>query len=387
MPDNRKGGGKSGGDDAPEKKLTPKQRRRRRNRREDRQDRREERRENQLEKLSPMERRRRIERLEDNDDLSKKQRKTRIRNTRQSGPVWSEERFEEYRRRQRRKHRDKGGAEHPGLPPRDMNALAILEQKFKDYGLSVLVPKISSMLEQGWSAPEIELELQETTEWKLRFAGNERLRANGLPVLSVAEYLSVEQSYAQIMKNYGVPQGFYDDPSDFADWIGKSVSPGELEQRVSSYADVANREDPAVKQQLRSMGMTDGDLLAFMMDPGRAAPLIQRRFQTVLLGGAARRASVEANNEYLGKLAGMGVTEQQAQEGYGLISENLGAIRNLGQIYGDEYNRSDFEQEVFENSGDSMRKRKRLASQERGAFSGGSGVGQGSLNRSSAGSY
>ena len=387
MPDNdRKGGGRSGGDDAPEKKLTPAQRRRRRRRREDKQDRREERRDNKLEKLSPMERRRRIERLEDNDDLNKKQRKARIRNTRQSGPVWSEERFENYQRRQRRKKRDKAGAE-PSLPPPSLDALAILTQKFKDYDLDVLVPKIHKMLTEGRSAAEIELELQETTEWKLRFAGNEQLRRNGLPVLSVAEYLSVEQSYAQVMKNYGVPTGFYDDPSDFADWIGKSVSPGELEQRVSSYADVANREDPAIREQLRSMGMSEGDLLAYMMDPGRAAPLIQRKFQTVVLGGAARRAGVSADNGYLSKLAGMGVTEQQAQEGYGLISENLRSVRNLADVYGEDYSRSDFEQEVFENSGEATRKRKRLASQERGAFGGSGGVGNGSLTRSSAGTY
>src|SRR5690606_434666 len=105
----------------------------------------------------------------------------------------------------------------------------------------------------------------------------EKLRAAGLPVLSPAEYLATERSYAQVMKNYGLPKGFYDDPADFAGFIGGSVSASELQERVQSYSDLANREDPAIKAQLRAMGMNDGDLLAFYMDPTRANPLIRKK--------------------------------------------------------------------------------------------------------------
>jgi hypothetical protein len=74
-------------------------------------------------------------------------------------------------------------------------------------------------------------------------------------------------------------------------------------------------------------------------------------------------------------------------QGYGVISENLKDMQNIGDVYGEDYTQGDFESEVFENGGAATRKRKRLASQERANFSGNSGVGQGSLTRPTGGTY
>ena len=263
-----------------------------------------------------------------------------------------------------------------------------MKATLNEYGLGSLTDVLRGLILDGTTeASQLQLALQDTQEWKVRFAGNEKLRQSGLPVLSVAEYLSVERSYSQIMKNYGLPQGFYDDPSDFSDWIGNSVSPNEIQQRVQMYSDIAKREDPAVTAQLASMGMGEGDILAYIMDPTRAQPLIQKKYQTALLGGAARRAGLTADNDYLGRLSDLGVTEQQAAQGYGMISEGLRSMTRLGDMYGEDYGQGDFEGEVFENQGGAAQKRKRLASRERAAFQGSAGVGQGSLTRNSAGSY
>ena len=168
-------------------------------------------------------------------------------------------------------------AEIPFTKPQQ-SAFDIMTKMLGDYGLSSLGATLRKLILSGVTdANQLDLALQQTDEWKIRFAGNEKLRAAGLPVLSVAEYLSVEKSYAQVMKNFGLPQGFYDDPSDFADFIGNSVSSSELQSRAQMYADAAKREDPAVVEQLTAMGMGQGDILAFMMDPDRALPLVQRK--------------------------------------------------------------------------------------------------------------
>ena len=276
----------------------------------------------------------------------------------------------------------------PQLTDQQQGAFDLMKATLNEYGLGSLTDVLRGLILDGTTeASQLQLALQDTQEWKVRFAGNEKLRQSGLPVLSVAEYLSVERSYSQIMKNYGLPQGFYDDPSDFSDWIGNSVSPNEIQQRVQMYSDIAKREDPAVTAQLASMGMGDGDILAYIMDPTRAQPLIQKKYQTALLGGAARRAGLTADNDYLGHLSDLGVTEQQAAQGYGMISEGLRSMTRLGDMYGEDYGQGDFEGEVFENQGGAAQKRKRLASRERAAFQGSAGVGQGSLTRNSAGSY
>ena len=266
------------------------------------------------------------------------------------------------------------------------SAWAYMQQFLDQAGLGSLGAVVQRLIQNGMTdANQLQLELQNTSEWKTRFAGNERLRAAGLPVMSVGEYLSVERSYAQIMKNYGLPSGFYDDPSDFAEFIGGSVSARELEQRVSAWSDLANREDPAIKEQLRAMGISDGALTAYMMDPTRAAPLIQKTYQQALVGGAARTHGLDAGGA--SRLVERGITEREALQGYGVISDAMPEACRLSDIYGEDVDQSDLEAEVFENSGEASRKRKRLASRERAAFQGTSGVGQGSLSRRDNGSY
>lgn len=271
-----------------------------------------------------------------------------------------------------------------GPSAEQQSAWAFMQGLLDQYGLGSLGTVVQGLISGGMTdAAQLQLELQGTNEWKTRFAGNEALRQAGLPVMSVGEYLSVERSYAQIMKNYGLPTGFYDDPSDFAKMIGGSVSARELEQRVSAWSDLANREDPAIKEQLRAMGIADGDLVAYMMDPARAQPLIQKTYQQALVGGAARRNGLNANGA--SRLVEAGITEREAMQGYGVIGDAMPEATRLGDIYGEDVSQEDLEAEVFENSGG--RKRKRLASRERAAFQGTSGVGQGSLSRRDNGSY
>lgn len=269
------------------------------------------------------------------------------------------------------------------------SAFDYMSSLLSQYGLGSLSNVLKGLVVGGdTDAAQITLKLQSTPEWKQRFAGNEMLRQKNLPVLSVAEYLSAEQSYAQALKQYGLPAGFYDDHQDFANWIGNAVSPNEVMQRAQTYADIAKRTtDPAIKAQLTSMGMTDGDILAYVMDPSRAQPLIQQKYQTTLLGAAARRAGTVSDNNYLSHLSDIGVSEQQAAQGFGLISENMRPLTTLAQVYGVDYTQHDFETEVFESNGQATAKRKKLASQERAAFGGTSGVSKGSLNQNTAGQF
>lgn len=276
----------------------------------------------------------------------------------------------------------------PSFTDAQQGAFDIMRGLLEQYGLGSLTGVLSDMILAGTTDQnQISLQLQQTNEWKTRFAGNEMLRQKGLPVLDVAQYLSVESSYAQVLKNYGLPAGFYDDPQDFANFIGNSVSANELQQRAQMYADVARREDSALRDQLTAMGLGEGDLLAYMMDPTRAMPLLQQKYQTALIGGAARRAGITPDTAFAQHLADLGISEQQASQGYGQIAAELPGAQRLGQIYNDGIAQSDLESETFEGNGAVTTKKKRLASQERAAFSGSAGVGQGSLGRSSSGSY
>jgi hypothetical protein len=268
------------------------------------------------------------------------------------------------------------------------SAFSLMSGLLDQYGLNELASDLRRMIEQGITdEASITLTLQGTDAWKQRFAGNEMLRSKGLRVLTPKEYIDTEIAIAAAMQQYGLPEDFYNQKSDFAQWIGNNVSAAELNERLQSWSDLAHRQDPAVTAQLQAMGMTHGDLMAFMMDPDRANPLIQKKYKSTLIGASARRAGLTTSIEYADKLAGMGITEEQAQAGYAAISEGLPTLDKLGDIYGQDYNQTDFEAEVFEGNGEATKKRKRLASQERAAFSGSSGVAAGSLRESTAGLF
>ena len=258
----------------------------------------------------------------------------------------------------------------------------------QQYGLGSLAGTLRNLVEQGITdQASITLRLMDTDEWRQRFVGNELLKQNGLPMLTVAEYLAVERAYAQIMRNYGLPDEFYNGPDDFGKFIGNSISAAELQERVAAYADLVNRDDPHIKAQLAAMGMSEGDLLAFYIDPERANPILQKKYKATLIGASARRAGISTSTEYAEYLAGLGITEQQAQAGYAVIGEFLPFADKLGDIWGEDYQQRDFEGEIFEGNADSTRKRKRLASRERAAFRGSSGVAAGSLNEKTQGQF
>src|SRR5690606_13079448 len=92
------------------------------------------------------------------------------------------------------------------------DAYEFLKRTFEGWGLGTLAPKILEFIQQGYDADTIMLMLQDTSEYKQRFAGNVQRQAAGLPVLNPAEYLALERQYRQIMSSAGLPSGFYDDP-------------------------------------------------------------------------------------------------------------------------------------------------------------------------------
>lgn len=266
------------------------------------------------------------------------------------------------------------------------DAAAALSALFKQYGLESLAPKIVGFLQQGYSSDTVGLLLADTPEYKQRFAGNAARLKKGLSVLSPAEYVSTEQSYRQLMQSAGLPIGFYDAPQDFQSWIENDVSPTEVKARVDIAQDVMSNADPNTLAYYKQH-YSHGDLLATILDPKKATPLIEQQYRQSQLAGAAANNGVNVADSTLKQLAQAGITQQQGQQGFGQIGQEAGDATRLGQIYGQQFTADDFAKETFLGDATAGNKRKKLASQERAAFSGSGGVGQTGLSQSSGGSF
>jgi hypothetical protein len=259
---------------------------------------------------------------------------------------------------------------------------------FRNYGLETLAPKIKDFVQQGYSADTVTLKLQETPEYQQRFVGNAARLKAGLSVLSPKEYLATEDAYRQIMRTTGLPKGFYDSPDDFSKFIESDVSPTELKQRVDLAQTAIDNADPYYTRSLQEMyGLSNGDMIAQVLDPQRALPFITKQAQAVQFGAAAVRQGLQIAKPVAEQYAGMGVTQQQAEQGFQAVAQILPTAEKLGQIYGQNYNQEQALSEVFGGpmSAEAIQRRKRLSEMEQSAFAGQSGVGRGSLSRGMSG--
>lgn len=272
-----------------------------------------------------------------------------------------------------------------GLTGSDRDAAVALTNLFKQYDLGSLSGTIIKYIQDGYSADTISILLQDTPAYKQRFAANQQRLKAGLPVLSPAEYISTERSYRQIMQSAGLPVGFYDSNSDFQNFLANDVSPTEVQSRVNSVSEALNKAPAATKDYFKQWYST-GDMIAYALDPTKASTLINQRIQAAEAAASAKQSGFELsqkNAELIGtQAAGFG----DIQSGIGAVGADLASTEKLGDIYNVDYSQDDLVQEVFTNNAAATQKRSRLASAERGTFSGNSGQTSGSLSRNGAGS-
>jgi hypothetical protein len=254
---------------------------------------------------------------------------------------------------------------------------------FKNYGLESLAGKIYEYVKNGYSGDTITILLQDTKEYKERFAGNEARVKAGLPVLSPAEYLATENSFSQIMSAAGLPSGFYDQPGDFAGWIGRNTSPSEIQSRVDLATQATVLANPSYRQALNQMGISDNLLTAYFLDPKRSLPNLQKAAATAAVGAGALAQGLTFDKTYAEQLALKGITQEEAAQGYSQIATELGTMRAIGQMYGAGWDQRQSEESVLGGSSEAIRKKTALLSQERGSFSGSAGGARGGLGQAS----
>lgn len=269
-------------------------------------------------------------------------------------------------------------------PERDAAAavIALLEQ----YGLGSLASTVVNYVKQwGTDTTTIFTAIQDTNAWKRRFAANEARRKAGLPVLDPSEYLATERAYRQALQAAGIPKGMWDKPSDFQKFLELDVAPSEIMERAMEARKLADRVDPVQKRALAArLGIGVGDLAAYYLNPTKAMPVLQAEVDKALLEAERVRAGFRGGARSRSEdLYSMGITEEQARQGYGVISQMHPALRRMSQTRGalENVGVRDLEDEVFGSDGQAATRRRRLESQERARFTGSGGTGQGTLTR------
>jgi hypothetical protein len=275
------------------------------------------------------------------------------------------------------------------------SAYDLLYGEFQQYGLESLVSPLKELIVSGTSPSEFTIRLRETDAYKKRFAANEKRVKNGLRALSEAEYIRNEDNYQEVMRRRGLPPEYYAKgdlgvQKGFDALLAGDVSATELEDRIVTAQDRVLNANPEVAQALKAFypGISNGDILAYTLDPANAINAIKRKITAAEIGGAAVRSGLTTSAEDATYLERYGVTKAQAEQGYQTISQVLPRASELSAIYQqDPYTQATAEQEVFNLPGqvEAQRQRKKLTELETSAFSGKAGVG--AIARERAGGF
>jgi hypothetical protein len=275
------------------------------------------------------------------------------------------------------------------------SAYNLLFAEFDRYGLGTLVEPLKKFIEEGLSPAEFTIRLRETDAYKKRFAANAQRVAKGLRALSEAEYIGTEDQYQDVMRRYGMPESYYAKgdlgvQSGFEKFLAGDVSAVELEDRIQTAQNRVVNSNPEVAKALKEFypGISNGDILAYVLDPANAIEQIKRKVTAAEIGGAAIQSGLKTGMTRAEELAAAGITKQQAQTGFQTIAEVAPRGGVLAEIYKqDPYTQTTAEKEVFGLAGsvDAAKQRKKLTQLETASFSGSAGMG--AIARDRAGAY
>ena len=277
------------------------------------------------------------------------------------------------------------------------SAYDILLAEFNQYGLGTLVEPLKNLIVSGPSEAELTLALRQTDAYKKRFAANAQRLASGLRALSEGEYVALEDQYQNIMRNYGLPATYYTKDATgkqegFEKFIAGDVSATELEDRVVTAQQRVLNAPPQVKDALKQFypDITNGDILAYTLDPSKGLQDIKRKVTAAEIGGAALGQGLGTSATRAEELARFGVTGEAARQGYQAVAEVAPRGSQLAAIYNQgPYGQAEAETEVFGLTGSAevAKRRKKLTELEQASFGGQAGTSAGALSRERAGSF
>ena len=274
------------------------------------------------------------------------------------------------------------------------SAYDTLYSEFNQYGLGALIEPLKGMIAGGATGAQLSLALQNTDAYKTRFSANADRIAKGLSALSPAQYVGMEDQYQNIMRQYGLPATYYTPDSTgkqpgFDQLLANDVSATELNDRISTAQQRVLNANPEVLQQLKIYypDITNGDIMAYALDPKNAITDLKQKVTTAEIGGAAAAAGLSDTAAQASQLASYGITGAQAQQNYGTIAQMAQRGSQLASIYNTApYGQDQATAEIFNTAGqtDAANQRKKLTALEQAQFSGQSGTASNAFSRERA---
>lgn len=285
-------------------------------------------------------------------------------------------------------------ASQPGTPAVDA-ANVTLTAFLKDMGLGVLVDKAWEFWKTMGTTADmtaVNVWLRDQPEFKAKFPAMEHLESKGV-FWTPADYLQYANGVKDRMRSAGIPSPFWDDDEDIATLIRNDWSLDEVDAAVTQAENAVLSLPPEVRAQMDTWGLTNGDMVAFWLDPDKGMTLAERK-QAETAAGVATAAPRGITGAITQEEA-TGIVQRVGPEAAVRGFEQIGAVaplfeETLGEERaGEELGREEalgFVGGTTEERTEAGREIERRRQRRQAAFSGGGGAAGGGAGRTGLGS-
>ena len=189
----------------------------------------------------------------------------------------------------------------------------------KRYGLESLTKWLADAIVNKKSQDQILLELYDQPAFKRRFPAIEAREKANLPPISVDDYLG----YEELASSLGSMWGLRLSQSEIDQLLISDVSTVELEERFNIAAQAAFESDQETRNELtRFYNVTQGDLMRYWMNPKEEFAILQNRYRTAEIAGAALRTGYgKIDLEAAERLREAGLDRNAALQGFGELTQ------------------------------------------------------------------
>jgi hypothetical protein len=280
------------------------------------------------------------------------------------------------------------------------SAYDLLYSQFKQYGLESLVEGIKDLIQKDVSPSQFTIELRNSPAYLKRFAANAARVKAGYRALDEGTYLALEDSYQNLMRNYGLPASYWEKGElgvqpGFEKLIAGNVDPIELEQRLVQAVDQIEKGPKEYMDAIKQFypEISRSDLLSYVLDPTNALKTIQSKVKAAQIGGEYLRAGLGTDVTRASELATQGVTADIARASIPTIMETAKRGGELAGFYGDAglglYDQATAEEEIYNlgKAAEAKKKREKLVGLEQASFAGTSGLTRNALDAGRQGAY
>lgn len=213
------------------------------------------------------------------------------------------------------------------MPTPDQDAIEIIRTGLRRYGLEGLADQVwalkgTGVLGANPTPNDIGDALKDTDEFKMRFPANAERAARGLDELSVLDYIDMERGYQDVMAGSGLPPSFYDQPSDFRNFIAYNTSAAEVRDRVTKGFQLVKNANPEVVKQMKELyGVDEGALAAYFLDPEKGADILKKQASSATVAAESKRqAGIQLTSAQSEALVNEGVDADIARGGFSTLS-------------------------------------------------------------------